>query len=115
YAPITATQLDQSTHSSYAGFADIASLVQTAGSGTYSAADVQATLGANMYAGWAMVVVYRDPSQVARNITVFDGYSRVSAAPVPFTVSGFTTPLAGQVNTSIGVVAFEGDENITGD
>ena len=100
----------------YQGFANVTSLVQHAGGGTYTVANVQAGTGADRHAGWSLVVAYQDVTQPARNLTIFDGFGQVALnADVPMTVSGFKTPPNGAVNTQIGLVAYEGDQNIKGD
>lgn len=115
YATLTADRLD-AYGSAYACFEDVTARVQAAGSGTYTVADVQSTTGTNRFAGWALVVVYRDPAAAPRNLVVFDGYAHVApGATVSFGVSGFVTPPAGAVNTRLGVVAGEGDLGLTGD
>jgi uncharacterized repeat protein (TIGR01451 family) len=100
----------------YQGFADVTSLVQAAGGGTYTVANVQAGTGADRHAGWSLVVAYEDASQPARNLTIFDGFAQVAVnGHVPIDVSGFKTPLTGLVNTQIGIVAYEGDRNLSGE
>lgn len=112
YVNITASQIDQDNTSGndYQGFADVTSLVQAGRSGPYTVANVQAGTGQDRQAGWSLVVVYRDSTQPARNLTVFDGYAVVdtNTPNVNFTVSGFTTPPSGPVNAKIGAVAYEG-------
>ena len=62
-------------------------------------------------------MVYRDPAQPLRNLTVFDGLQTIQQGDPPLTirVSGFTTPLTGPVRTSVGLVAYEGDRGSVGD
>ena len=116
YATLTASRLD-ATGTIYQGFIDVTSQVQNGGNGTYTTANVRSTAGsANHFAGWSLVVMYRDNTLPARNLVVFDGYASVApGATVSFTVSGFVTPTAGPVNTRLGVVAGEGDLGLTGD
>ena len=90
YAAITATQIDTNdaalggqTGTRYQGFADVTSLVQAGGAGTYTVANVQAGTGADRYAGWSLVVVRTDPAADLRNLTVFDGYQSVSGSLEP--------------------------------
>jgi uncharacterized repeat protein (TIGR01451 family) len=113
----TATYLDPTGEQSYQGFADVTAQVTAAGAGSYMVANVQAATGLNMDAGWALVVAYGDPALPPRNLTVFDGFALVNnaAAPVTMSVSGFTTPPSGVVNTKVGVVATDGDAGLTGD
>jgi uncharacterized repeat protein (TIGR01451 family) len=115
YATITATQLDL-RGTDYQAFAEVTARVQAGGNGTYAGANVQSATGTNQYAGWALVVVYRNPADPPRNLVVFDGYAEVApGASVTIPVSGFVTPPAGAVNTRLGVVTYEGDEGYTGD
>ena len=55
------------------GLRDVTSMVQAAGAGTYTVANVQAGTGQDRYAGWGLVVAYHDTTQPPRNLTVFDG------------------------------------------
>jgi uncharacterized repeat protein (TIGR01451 family) len=91
--------------------------VAGAGSGTYAAGDVSAGTGTDRYAGWSLVVAYRDPSQPARRLTVLDGLVSIAPTSPPTTipVSGFQTPRAGPVRTTLGFVGYEGDLGTTGD
>lgn len=117
----TGTVLDTGTiggHQAYQGFQDVTSIVQAAGGGAYTVGGVAARTGAtDLWAGWALVVVVEDPSQPARNLTVFDGLKSINSTAPPSTIqiSGFQTPPAGQVRTRVGVVAAEGDRGTTGD
>ena len=119
YSAVTASVLDDSTLNvgRYQGFANVTTQVQAAGNGSYTVANVQAGKGDDHYAGWSLVVVYRDTTEPARNLTVFDGLKtiRPSDPPTTIPVSGFTTPPAGAVKTTVGFVTYEGDLGIVGD
>ncbi|MSW50122.1 MAG: hypothetical protein F2817_04405, partial [Actinobacteria bacterium] len=121
YTSLTATTLDDggvagATDSIYQGFVDVTSRVQAGGPGVYTVADVQAATGADKLAGWSLVVAYRNTSQPARSLTVFDGLRSIgSGATGTIGISGFTTPPAGSVNTRVGFVNYEGDGGIIGD
>ncbi|MFI5370517.1 MAG: SdrD B-like domain-containing protein [Candidatus Eisenbacteria bacterium] len=116
YQTLTASRLDVSG-TVYQGFIDVTALVQSAGSGTYWAANVYSTNNtANVFAGWGLVIVYRLASAPSRNLVVFDGFALVQTGnTVSFGVSGFITPPAGPVNTRLGVITGEGDLGFTGD
>ena len=103
--------------SDYQSFVNVTSQVAAAGNGTYTAANVQASTGTNVYAGWALVVAYEAPGLPARNLTVFDGYASVNSgeSAVTGSINGFVTPPTGTVNAKVGVVAYEGDLGFTGD
>jgi large repetitive protein len=124
YSPVTANTsnpadfiVSSGSATRYTAFANVTSLVQAAGAGTYSVANVQAGTGGDRYAGWTLVVAYEDLTQPPRNLTVDDGLITVSSGSPPITipVSGFRTPPSGPVRTTLGFVAYEGDAGLTGD
>lgn len=121
YTSVTAASADVNTASiavsgGYGAFADVTSIVTAAGSGTYTVADVQTGTGGNAFAGWSLVVAYSDPDQPLRNLSVFDGLKVVSGTQqIDIPLSGFKTPSAGSVSTTVGVVAAEGDAGAAGD
>ena len=115
YQTITASQVD-SVNPSYQAFANVTALVAAANNGVYWGANVQANLGANNDAGWTIVVVYGNSTLPTRNLTVYDGYQRVSAGglnQVDIALSGFITPPFGPVKTTIGTIAYDGDRTST--
>lgn len=115
---VTATQVDVSPDYAYQSYLDVTAQVAAAGSGTYTVGNVQsASGGTNQYAGWSLVVAVADPAAPARNLTVFTGFASVATGdPLPpFTVSGFLTPPAGPVQTTLGAVTYEGDMGLVGD
>ncbi|MEM1093845.1 MAG: T9SS type A sorting domain-containing protein [Bacteroidota bacterium] len=117
YQTLAATQQDDDGYS-YMGFAEVTSLVQAAGNGAYTVANVQVDTGdRNRFAGWTLIVVYEDPNEPLRNLTVFDGSAQVSGSTptTSFTADGFTTPFTGSFDTFLGVVATDGDRGFTGD
>ena len=119
YQTVTAANVDLgpiSVGSGYGAFADVTELVTEAGPGTYTVADVQTGTGGNTAAGWSLVVAYADQAEPLRNLSVFDGLKVVSgSSAIDIALSGFKTPSAGTVRTTIGVVAAEGDAGATGD
>jgi uncharacterized repeat protein (TIGR01451 family) len=119
YQTVTAVNVDLgpiSLGSGYGAFADVTELVTEAGPGAYTVADVQTGTGGNAVGGWSLVVAYADQAEPLRNLSVFDGLKIVSGSTaVDIALSGFKTPTAGTVRTTIGVVAAEGDAGATGD
>jgi uncharacterized repeat protein (TIGR01451 family) len=113
---VTATQVDLSG-SIYQSFADVTSLVQADGNGTYTVANLQAGTGANHYGGWSLIVAYEDPAEPLRNLTVNDGFAVVNGGTpsVSTSISGFLTPATGPVRSRLGAVVYEGDLSLTGD
>jgi uncharacterized repeat protein (TIGR01451 family) len=112
----------------YQGMADVTSYVKANRGGVYWVADVQASEGKNVSAGWNLVVIVQDmkenPTKDLKNITIFDGFQGVwknSINPdannypdnINQTVKGFLTPQVGEVKSSLIFFGFEGDEEIS--
>ena len=99
--------------SRYRAFRDVTALLPTAGDGTYTVANVQAGTGMDRFAGWALIVAYRDVAQDLRRLNVYDGLGTVdSSHTFSTTIAPFQTPATGPVDTTVGLLAFEGDAGI---
>lgn len=117
YVPVSGSVADSGAIAgAYVGFADVTALVRAGGSGRYTVANVQSGTGLDRYAGWSLVVVYRDPALPLRDLTVFEGLAAIQQGDPPLSigVSGFKTPLSGPVLSSVGVVGYEGDRGSSG-
>lgn len=117
YTSIIANQVDEGgvDPTRYQSYADVTDLVRAGGSGSYSVANVTSRAGStNTFGGWSLVVVYGNNSLSLRNLTVFDGYQVIPAAQT-LTISGFLSPLSGQITTRVGVMSYEGDLGLLGD
>jgi len=119
---VSAIPLDaDATGIRYQGFANVTNLIQLQPAGstrTYTVANIQAVTGTgpSHYAGWALVIVLRDPTESLRHLHVFDGFAVVAGSDtVNTTVSGFRTSPSGSFATHIGMVAYEGDLGTSGD
>jgi uncharacterized repeat protein (TIGR01451 family) len=109
----------------YGAWINVTSLVAAAGNGTYTAANIQTTPAANTkrYGGWSLVVVYENPADPPRSLTVFGGYANVPGSTnatvanrtTTIPISGFVTPPTGPVNAQLGFVSYAGDLGQTGD
>ena len=102
----------------YNCYKNITNIVTASGNGTYTIADMVSNTGStNQWGGWSIVVVYRNELQTDKNISVFDGLANISGSnsTVTVNVNGFYTPPAGAVNFELGVVAYDGDRDYTGD
>jgi hypothetical protein len=121
YSTITASQVDTDSArvSRYQGFADVTSRVQTAGAGSYTVANVQAGTGSDRYAGWSLVVAYRDPTMAVNWVSVYDGFGSTgfggSNSSTDVVLSGFQTPASGTVAATFGMVSYEGELGYTGE
>ncbi|MEB3347779.1 T9SS type B sorting domain-containing protein [Aquimarina gracilis] len=111
----------------YVCYADVTSIVQANGYGTYTVGNMKATVGvtsgvSGATGGWTLVVIYSDPdvSAVNRFISVFDGFREIqggsSASTVDLPISGFRTlPAPNPVNVRFGAATLEGDSGIDDD
>ncbi|MEH7506997.1 tandem-95 repeat protein, partial [Priestia megaterium] len=118
--PDTATRFTLTTSSFYyVRSANVTNLISQAG--TYAVLGVpgtQSTTENNANAaGWTLAVVYADPLQKSRNLSIFVGAELTSSATGSSTaaVTGFGTPITGTVNGRLLVSAIEGDSAIVGD
>jgi len=123
YQSLTADEIQNNTvgYKTYHCFKNITAIVAAAGSqARYTVANVVTTSGgANQWGGWSIVIVYKNPLENMRNLTVFDGLANVNsnaaASTVDIPISGFLTPPSGPVNLELGVIAYDGDRGLTGD
>jgi large repetitive protein len=116
WSTVPATRVDTSG-SAYQGYADVTSTIAGAGNGSYAVGNIQAGTGKDRYAGWALVIAYRNASLPMRDLRVYNGFGVVSSgsSSVDIAVNGFETPSSGAVTTKIGTVVYEGDLGKTGD
>jgi len=122
----------------YEGVTDVTSSfasVTPATSVSVSVANIQTMQGENCHAGWSLTVVYRFPALNCltgandntggganlrndyRNVAIYDGLLRQQdgAADTTTTLSGFLTASPGPDDLRLGVLAWEGDQFLTGD
>lgn len=95
----------------------VTDVVRAAGAGRYTVANLPAALGSNRYAGWTLATVFEDPNRPLRDITLFDGLSVVRKTDPSdvIEISGFRAPVEGAVDTTVGIVAYDGDRGTSGD
>lgn len=75
------------------------------------------TLQSGSFAGWNLVVAYRNEQENLRQSTIYKGLSTIymGGNPVNINLSGFVTPSQGPVTFDLGVFSYEGDRNFIGD
>ncbi|MDQ8043621.1 MAG: CARDB domain-containing protein, partial [Patulibacter sp.] len=109
--------------------ADVTSIVQGAGQGTYTVANIEQRQTTNQsangtgtdtvddWSGWALYIVFSNPNQPLRRIVLSDGFQVVSTSAGSATVAlnGFTAPATGTVSAHLDYAVGEGDVGITGD
>ncbi len=106
-------------NSSFAGwavfqsYADVTTLVQGAGSGTYTVADIALTTGSAFtgpFGGWTMVIIFEDPSDITRSVNIWDGFDFFGfGANDSFTLTGLLTPSSGAFDTKTGYFGMDGE------
>ncbi len=115
----------------FVGYQEVTDYVKTHGPGAYTVADIALIEGNNgnqdysqhpgYSGGWALIVIYENQLMKSRAVTLFDGYAYVNGQLAGggeygnINISGFTTVGSGSVNMKLGVMAAEGDRNLSGD
>lgn len=111
-----------STEEVYQSYVDVTAFLQTNGTGTYTVADLPATVGSasggGRYSGWAIAVAYENPNSDYTSVRIYDGYSQVydNGTPVTQTVvltglNAPNNPLA-SADAVMAMMAWEGDGNL---
>ncbi|MAP81906.1 MAG: hypothetical protein CL526_12565, partial [Aequorivita sp.] len=101
----------------FSAYADVTALVGATGNGTYtfSDMDVQSLLpqycGTN-FGGWAIYVIYEDPSLLLNQISLFDGLESVSANNNNLNITLTNIEVSSDILSKIGFLAWEGEEEI---
>ncbi|MDA2405371.1 cell surface protein [Bacillus cereus] len=108
----------------YTRSADVTTLIQAGGSGSYTTGAVpglvdplDASNGSINSAGWTLIVAYQNGTLPARNLTIYVAGNRVSTetGSADVSVSGFLTPSGGPVSGRLFLSSTEGDADLTGD
>ncbi|KAB2407912.1 DUF11 domain-containing protein [Bacillus toyonensis] len=108
----------------YTRSADVTTLIQAGGSGSYTTGAVpglvdpiDASNGTINSAGWTLIVAYQNGTLPAKNLTIYVAGNRVSAdtGSADVAVSGFLTPAGGPVSGRLFLSSTEGDADLTGD
>jgi len=121
--PLTYNQFDLGGGAAgYVRSANVTTLVQSGGAGTYITGAVVGTIvipsdSTANHAGWTLGVIYQNPNLPFRNMSLRAGGVLVQSTspPVVTTLTGFATPLSGALGGRTLFSAQEGDANRTGD
>ena len=126
--PITAQTFNINVNNITLGFytrsANVTSILQSSGNGTYTVGNVPALIEAldnrtddTNHAGWTLAVVYANPALQFRSLNLWVGGEVVSptTGTTTITLSGFQTPDEPTPNAKLFVSAQEGDAVLTGD
>jgi uncharacterized repeat protein (TIGR01451 family) len=83
---------------------------------TVRVGDIESAQGRDTQAGWSIIVAYAHPNEDLRNVVIYGGLAKVAQNdPAEVSLTGLQTPLSGNVTTTFGVVAAEGDASEGGD
>lgn len=97
--------------------ADVTRLVQDAGPGLYTVAQVNVAMGrseAGAWGGWTLVVAYENAEEPLRHLAIWDGFTSLksnSGLEIRLRDLGFAAGASGRA----GLVAYNGDRGVTGD
>lgn len=109
-----------SPYISYMSTAEITKEVQAVGPGPFRVGAIPTVHPKDLQIdgqimGWHVVVFYRLNSEPTRSLSLFDGFDRVNTAtPGSATLTGLLVP-TGTFDAKLGVVAYQGDQDLMGD
>ena len=129
YADVTALGMDTTIivngFTEYQAYADITAFVKNNGAGTYEVGNVPLSTGAvangGNHGGWSIVVVYENTSLPYNSVRLYDGFEVVYNGGIDttstVTLTGLDVPSGtlSAADAKMGVVAWEGDANLSGD
>src|SRR5690606_1540755 len=103
----------------FGAFAAVTSLVQTTGNGAYTLSNLDLNSVINgfpsycpvalNFVGWAIIIVYEDPTFNNSVVLIYDGFEHFSSSnpELNFTLQGLNVTVP--TNNKIGILAWEGD------
>lgn len=107
------------TYNFFSAFADVTSQVQSTGPGVYTLSDLDVTSflplhfqNRTNFAGWALIVVYKNPALPLNQLNIYDGMQVVSVFSNFLDVSLDALNVIDNVDAKIGFLAWEGDSGI---
>lgn len=114
---------DRTNGTGYHNFADVTSIVQNSGNGSYTLGNIPFPGGLDSpnydaWAGWNLIIVTDDEEQPYRSFSIFDGYEYVSRDNPGVTVdlnNAFNVPQSGVPDARMVYSGYEGDAFISGD
>lgn len=116
--PLSALNTDGQTRDYFSAFADVTTLVQTIGNGTYTLSELDLTavvsdpLYCNIktnFGGWAIIVFYQNPSLPLNQLNLYDGLQYV---PPFISVTLPSLNVIDNAGAKIGFLAWEGDASL---
>lgn len=100
----------------FSAFKDITAQVQATGNGTYTISDLNVSnfidfhaQRSTNFAGWALIIVYKNPNLPLNQLNVYDG---MQAVPDEINITLNSLNVIDNVDAKIGFLAWEGDSGI---
>gem|GEM_PF-164504 len=116
--PLNAINIDNTMRMYFSAWADVTSIVSSTGNGTYTVSDFDLTEvvaldtycgNATNFGGWAIIVVYSNPSLPLNQLNLYDGMSYV---PNEVTINLPSLNVIDNNGAKIGFLAWEGDSSL---
>ena len=103
----------------FAAFADVTTQLLNEGNGTYTLSELDLTDviedycgNATNFGGWAVTVIYEDPSLNLNQVNIFDGMEGVSQNNTNLTITLENLNVLDNIGAKIGFLAWEGDSGL---
>jgi gliding motility-associated-like protein len=107
------------TYNFFSAFTDVTTLVQNTGNGVYTFSDLDVNSVLNFhhqnrtnFAGWAMVIVFKNNTLPLNQLNVYDGMQFVSQTQQEIVINLNTLNVVDNQNANIGFLAWEGDSGL---
>ena len=104
------------TFTYFSAFKDITSIIQTTGNGTYTLSNLDISPFEDLhfqrktnFAGWAIVIVYKNTTLPLNQVNVYDGLQGV---PDDLTIALNSLNVIDNNNAKVGFIAWEGDSTL---
>jgi gliding motility-associated-like protein len=115
----TNTLVQGQTYNYFSAFANVTSQVQTTGNGVYTLSDLDVSAflplhvqNSTNFAGWALVIVYKNVAFPLNQLNIYDGMQVVSIFQNFLNVPLNSLNVIDNVDAKIGFLAWEGDSGI---
>ena len=110
YKDVTCTHYGYSDNGNYNAYCSADVTADVNASGEYWVGDVQGDDLSSYFAAWSLFVVYEDPSETLKNVSIYEGFDSFYNSSLEIDISGFVTPLSGDVNATFHIFAGESDD-----
>jgi gliding motility-associated-like protein len=102
----------------FSAYTDITNLVAATGNGNYTFSDMDVSAVLNNYqgtnfGGWAIYIIYEDPSLLLNQISLYDGLQVVSRNDPPLDILLTGIEVSSDRFSKIGFLAWEGDAGLS--